>query len=562
MIETLRLKFGSGPAQPALELPAAPMTIFVGPNNSGKSEILREIAYFCVSGVSHLKHVLLDNIEFASFSETEAKGLLASLVKEPTKQDHVNPSGLVYGKGPHRFSGYEDDIIKALMNPNDSSGIFCHQIARMHLTKLDATSRVGLVKPQPLGDLQKDADNLLGVLFRNNELRREVRKIALEAFGLHLVVDATLGGQVRLRFAKTPPKDELQEKGLHASAVEYHRSNCDIIEMSDGVKAFTGTIVEVVAGTPSIILIDEPEAFLHPSLAFLLGREVARLAAKTDKRVFVATHSAHFIMGCIQAAARTNIVRLTYQNELATARMLPKEQLLPLMRNPLLRSTRVLEGLFYESVVVTEGDTDRAFYEEVNERLLLAQDPRGIKNCLFLNAQNKQTTHAITRPLRELGIPAASVVDIDILKNGGQEWTNYLKGGVVPPMNHPGLGQLRAAIFKACEATKKCMKRDGGISILPNVERNAATDLFDQLAAYGLFVVRGGELESWLKQVGANGKKTDWLINIFEKMGESSSDPNYVEPGDGDVWDFIGQIGNWVRNSQRKGIPEEQVTAP
>ena len=56
--------------------------------------------------------------------------------------------------------------------------------------------------------------------------------------------------------------------------------------------------------------------------------------------------------------------------------------------------------------------------ERDNERLLAENDPRGISNCLFLNAQNKQTVWDIVKPLRELGIPALAIVDIDILKDG------------------------------------------------------------------------------------------------------------------------------------------------
>src|SRR5260370_23066181 len=84
------------------------------------------------------------------------------------------------------------------------------------------------------------------------------------------------------------------------------------------------------------------------------------------------------------------------------------------MRNPLLRSTGVLGGLFYESVIVTESDADRAFYQEINERLLRFQPERGLNNALFLNAQNKQTVPTILAPLRQLGIPAAGIVDVDV----------------------------------------------------------------------------------------------------------------------------------------------------
>jgi hypothetical protein len=176
--------------------------------------------------------------------------------------------------------------------------------------------------------------------------------------------------------------------------VKYQKRNRD----SDGVKAFTGIIAEVIAGDPRVLLIDEPEAFLHPALSYKLGFELSRATAGAGKRVFVSTHNPQFVMGCIQAGVPLNIVRLTYRQGVATARVLPSDDIVRLMRNPLLRSTGVLGALFYEFVVVTESDADRAFYQEINERLLRLGGTNGIPNCLFLNAQNKQTVHHIIVP--------------------------------------------------------------------------------------------------------------------------------------------------------------------
>ena len=112
-------------------------------------------------------------------------------------------------------------------------------------------------------------------------------------------------------------------------------------------------------------------------------------------------------MGCLQSGVPVTIVRLTYHLDVPTARLLEASEIVRLMRNPLLRSTGVLNALFYESVVVTEADTDRAFYQEINERLQVGKPTWGIPNCLFLNAQNKQTIPTIVGPLRNLGIAAA-----------------------------------------------------------------------------------------------------------------------------------------------------------
>jgi hypothetical protein len=260
-------------------------------------------------------------------------------------------------------------------------------------------------------------------------------------------------------------------------------------------------------------------------------------------------------MGCIQSGAPVNIVRLTYRDNLATARVLPSADILRLMRNPLLRSTGVLSGLFYEFVVVTESDADRAFYQEINERLLRYKPEFGIPNCLFINAQNKQTVQIIIKPLRELGIPALGIVDIDILKEGGSVWSSFLDSGFVPLIEHQPLGSLRSAVKQKFDASGKDMKREGGVDILSAPDKEAANNLFNQLAEYGLFVVRNGELESWLRNLSATGHGPAWLIDIFQKMGDDPDSPTFLKPSTADVWSFTHELKKWLVNPNRKGIP-------
>ncbi|EIJ2221359.1 TPA: AAA family ATPase [Vibrio cholerae] len=348
----------------------------------------------------------------------------------------------------------------------------------------------------------------------------------------------------------------MEERGIHQEAVDFHSEAMPIALASDGVKAFTGMITEMIAGDPSVLLMDEPEAFLHPSLSFKLGKEVAGIMSESHKRLFVSTHSPNFVMGCIQSGAPVNIVRLTYRNQVATARILPNADILKLMRNPLLRSTGVLSGLFYEFVIVTESDADRAFYQEINDRLLKYSNGKGIPNCLFLHAQNKQTVKTIIKPLRELGIPVAGIVDIDILKEGGSVWTSFLDSGSIPEIERNPLAQTRQALKSKFDTTGKNMKRDGGVNLLEGEDKEALENLFDKLADYGLFVVPTGELESWLSQLNVSGHGPNWLVEIFEKMGEDPASDAYLKPTEGDVWSFIEKIALWFENPRRKGIPK------
>ncbi len=44
-----------------------------------------------------------------------------------------------------------------------------------------------------------------------------------------------------------------------------------INQASDGVKAFTGIVTEMITGDSSVLLMDESEAFLHPPMFFKLN---------------------------------------------------------------------------------------------------------------------------------------------------------------------------------------------------------------------------------------------------------------------------------------------------
>ncbi len=408
-------------------------SIFVGPNNSGKSRALIEIEQW-VRRAQVQEGQVVNRMTFEAWNKDDFEAEIEKIRVEPTLSETINPDHVLVEKlrpqdnSAARFQINRGALIGDAVNPN---GVVRHHYASylsLFTLRLDGRNRLSLTDDKPAGDLIKAAPNHLAKLFVDDKSRAEIRRIIHEAFGKYLVIDPTKIGHLRLRLSTRPPKDSREEQGWDSAAIEFHRAAMPLAESSDGVKAFVGMLSTLIAGEPNIILIDEPEAFLHPTLCARLGKEITAALKNTKRRLFVATHSASFLMGCVQGGAPINIVRLTYDGSTATARLLTKERLVPLMRNPLLRSIGVLDALFYNAVIVTEGDADRAFYQEIIERLLQAGDPRGIDGCLFLNAQNKQTVWDIVHPLRELGIPASGIVDIDVLKEGGAVWAKPMVG--------------------------------------------------------------------------------------------------------------------------------------
>ncbi|ABC30027.1 predicted ATPase [Hahella chejuensis KCTC 2396] len=556
MIKSIKLKFGRAEGLQQETIEAMPVTVFVGPNNSGKSKVLTEIHQYCKIGRVHEENLIIDSIELNGISDEHIKSIVNSVVLAPIPGESLSPTHIFVGQKGQRHHVLKHKFINALENPNSQPSHACLWYLSYNSLILNGSSRTILINEQSAGNLQHPANSSFQVLFRSDEKRKEVRRIVHESFGEYLVVDPTNLGRLNLRLSKVAPKDEMEEKGLHQEAIEFHSKATPITQTSDGVKAFTGMIIEVIAGDPSVLLIDEPEAFLHPSLSFKLGKEISGIISGSHKRLFVSTHSPNFVMGCIQSGAPINIVRLTYKNQVATARILPNKEILTLMRNPLLRSTGVLSGLFYESIIVTESDADRAFYQEINDRLLKYSNGKGIQNCLFLHAQNKQTVKTIIKPLRELGIPVGGIVDIDILKEGGTVWASFLESGFVPEIERKSLSHTRLEIKRKFEATGKDMKRGGGIKLLKGEVKETLENLFDKLSDYGLFIVPNGELESWLLELNARGHGPSWLVEVFEKMGEDPASEGYLKPSNGDVWAFIEKIAGWFDNPKRKGIPK------
>jgi predicted ATPase len=534
-----------------IDLPARGITIFVGPNNSGKSLLLREIEQaFLTHPFPGGLHLLTDyEVEWPSIEEVQSA---LDRAKQTTPPD-VPLGQVVLGRldpsaGRQNVRMDVASVLHVIKTQTDKNWLVT-QYLKWGVIRLDGRSRFSLTNDREGGDLLNPPQNVLAHLFQDDAVRLKVRTLVHDAFGLNLVIDPTMLGHLRIRLSSVPPPAD--EQSLNATARDFYRAAIHIKDASDGIQAFTGIVTAVLSGEFHTILIDEPEAFLHPPLARKLGKNLAALAAERGGALMASTHSSDFLMGCIQASSSVRVVRLEYSNGKSRGRIIDPEALESLFKRPLMRSANVISGLFYDGVVVVESDNDRAFYAEIYHRISEAKPQ--YPSILFINAQNKQTIKDMMGPLRQFGVPAAAIVDIDFVKDGGNTWTDWLKAAQMPEALHVGYGQQRAAINDALKATGKNMKTDGGLDLLGESDQIAANQLFDNLEDFGVFPVRRGELENWLPELGIPGKKTDWTVAMLERVGSDTTHPDYVRPTAGDVWELLERIVAWIKNSSRRG---------
>jgi energy-coupling factor transporter ATP-binding protein EcfA2 len=535
----------------SFELEAEGITIFVGPNNSGKSLVLREIEAIVSQDPppSNLKIVSDFDIEWPDESlinEKVEKAKASTPPDIPLGQVHF---GRINPNGGREAIQVDVSSLTNLAKQKADKGWVTTNFIKWGVIRLDGRSRFNLTNDQAGGDLEAPPQNVLSHLFQDEVARASVRSLVKDAFNVNFYVDPTNLGQLRIKLADGLLPSE--EQSLSVAARSFYRAATHIKDASDGVQAFTGIVTAVLSGEYHTILIDEPEAFLHPPLARKLGKSLAGLAAKRNGTLMASTHSSDFLMGCVQASPSVKVVRLEYSQGKSRARSIDSKSLDGFLKRPLMRSANVISGLFHDGVIVLESDNDRAFYSEIFYRL--AEGKPDYPSVLFINAQNKQTIREIIGPLREFGVPAAAIPDIDIVKDGGKTWIDWLKAAKIPGALHAGLGQQRAAIDTALRASGKDMKIDGGFELLDKQDRLAADVLFDSLNSFGVFPVRGGEVENWLSNLKVPGKKTDWAVAMLERLGSDASDPDYINPSVDDVWAFLEKVVAWIKNPARKG---------
>lgn len=562
MLKNIVLQFGSGPDSDALSFQPGAVTIFVGPNNSGKSLVLQEIETF-VSTAGQVGRKVLHRIDPEPLTPMQARELLEEREADPPAGQGmvgsnqtfvVGTGGLAYahGGGAWIFKQQVLDEFGYIANGTQFTpdAIFRFFVS-LFTVRLDGKTRFDLTEERQITDLQGPPINHLMALFKNPEARRRIRKITWNAFQRYFVLDATNMGHLRIRFSKREPQDSSEEQNWDDRAQAFHAAATDIRDLSDGMKAFTGLVAALLSADHRVMLIDEPEAFLHPILAGKLGATITNLASERDANVLASTHSADFLMECVESGD-VNVVRLTYRDERATARHLASADLKQMMRDPLLRSTGVLSGLFHEGVVVCEQDGDRALYQEVNHRLSL--NGRGsAENALFLNAYEKSTVHRIVGPLRRMGIPAAAVVDLDMIKQ--KDLNQLMRAASVPQSMIDALAVQKSRIEDKFDELDVDMKKTG-IDALPGPDKDSAQVLIDNLAQYGIFVVPVGALEQWFPQLRSRGDrptKSRWVPWVFGLM---SAEPELFPIDNKDVWSFVKKVAAWIANPERKGIPK------
>ncbi|CAL9554009.1 ATP-dependent nuclease [Streptomyces sp. enrichment culture] len=397
--------------------PSTGVTVVVGGNNVGKSTLLRQVMNLAARDFGTPAEVsrwqLVTDIRFNA--PGDLKDLSAWL------HAHVGvyvQNGLLWFGAREQPSVHEHQVRNFFNQRQDGVDRLTPQLANSFMLFADPWQRVSVIQPQEMREnVEVPPRNVMHRLEESMQMLNEVRKICREVFRIDLTLD-TLARMIQLRVGRVaipaPPVD--------AVSPEYRREVASLpplTEQGDGIKSLIALILPLVTANHPIVLIDEPEAFLHPPQASALGRILGGLAKKKGIQVILATHDKNLLTGLLSSDAEVSIVRLDRGLDGASqAHQLAVEDVRDLWGDPLLRYTNALDSLFHRLTIVAEADQDCRFYAAaLNEYEPQSEVPIPPSDVLFIPSYGKAAIYKLVRVLRAIFVPVVAVPDIDILND-------------------------------------------------------------------------------------------------------------------------------------------------
>lgn len=543
-----------------LRLDEDDIVVFVGPNNAGKSAALRELETWVAMSTPGL--VIKDATMVKVGTQSDLKAYLEAKAQKSGDSGNLTYGGIGYNIH-HSHLIYFDQ-------PSDRS-----PVAPFFAKRLTTESRIQDSNAAPaIALFQSPPSHPIHMLLMNPELAKEISDKFRHAFGKDLTPFRAGGSTFPLYIgdkpAAPPGKDELSKEFVEA----LQTSNVMLEKQGDGMRSFVAVVLHVLAAqTHSIQFLDEPEAFLHPPQARLLGRYIAENRAG-NSQLFISTHSTDVLDGLVEGGSdKVRIVRLRREGEINRVKELDNEKTKAVAKDTLARFSRVFDGIFFEHVVICEADADCMFYQSILNLPSISGDRR--PDVLFVHTAGKHRMAKLADTLRSLDVPVSVIADIDILNEEGTfkdlfqkpggDWTalnthwKTVSDAVLrqrPPLNAEQVAGLIAKQLEGAAGTGEfpdekeraikevfktvspwsAMKRSGR-NALPAGEPIKHFDALSQLCSqHGLWIVPVGEIEGFCRSIGSHGPKFVEKV-LEERILETDSELQDVRDFIREIWD-------------------------
>ncbi len=548
-IESIRFNSGD-----VVRLSPGAILVVVGPNNAGKTALLRELYSRTQESNSEDPGQICADVTFAQ--EGTPDEFLEWVEANFEKRQRL-------GDREPSFWGFEmvhsQGTIRHVWEAGN--GVAFQALKASVCTLADAKSRLNAaVAPDAINFATDAISHPIHLLYTDERAERLLSSAFRKAFGQDLVVNRSAGRTVPLMCGDAPIPAEGEDR-LSMPYLRRVNAMTPLERQGDGMNSFVGCLLALAVPSRFVVMIDEPEAFLHPPQARMLG---AVLAAKSStSQVIVATHSGDILRGLLDAGHdNIHVIRIRRTGTLNTVAELEPGDISKIWEDSILRFSNVLDGLFHERVIVCESDSDCRFYSALVDAQIDADADATRPDLMFASSGGKHRMPTVVSALTRLGVPASVVADFDLLNAEqplrsifeilGGDWSRIaadwrlLKATLetkTRPLTSAQVKQDIAAVINgvttsafpddAIEKIRLTLKavspwaavKSAGLAGIPSGQpTEAARRLLAALRNQGLFIVDCGEVERFVPSIGGHGPS--WVSAALDR--DITADPEFA----------------------------------
>ncbi|MFA5773051.1 MAG: ATP-binding protein [Candidatus Paceibacterota bacterium] len=494
----------------------ADINLILGANNTGKSTFIRELEEASKTCQIGLKNKWITGVKFeASGIKTRFDslfpGVSAFAVYEGTEQE-INSIG-----GANIFSSnWNNEVFQAMKAKLDTSETYeaiTHPskdrdwhyfsfVNNMSVSMENCDSRLSGPFFTQINRVDENYKDIVHYFYSQNSLFQKISDHIKDVFGIEIIFDDLEQGQKDIRLAPDVAKPASFPNRRNEGQFWAEHSPI-LASQGDGLKAYLKILYALFNPAKDVIIIDEPEAFLHSPQRRSLGKFIADNAS-SGKQIFISTHDSEFLRGVLtNTTCDTQVVHL-------------KEKLgkrsYTVNRTPSNTRTRnnnelMLNSYFNKLTVLCEAEDDRVIYQYASQSFF----PTPTVDIHFLGLNAKSDLFLIFKHLQSLEIETVGIVDIDVLYSG------ECLGLSLNQTEKNLIEEVKNLLNALSQADRDIFKENGVVSLSSNASLSQKVQDAIQIAKkYKIFIVPIGELESWLDTPTASKRKVQAMKNEID----------------------------------------------
>lgn len=540
-----------------IELNNDDIVVFVGANNVGKSRVLKDIKNDILESSS--KKVIVDEIEYqdTNFEEINMRNYFKNNFE-------LGPNGYDIAVDVNHTHNYNEHNFQ-----NVKSGD--KHFYKVLFSFLSTESRLNMTAPISYSFINdKLRFNVMRKLERDKKNITTLNDIVFSCFGRKIDISEGTWQNAVYKLYKFGTKDEI-DKSVSADTREARcllESLENLNDQGDGIRSAVAILASLITTTHSLYLIDEPETFLHPPQARILGRNIVDLSQ--NKQCFISTHNIDLLRGMLEKNyARIKIIKINRTDNVNEFYVLDNDSIKVVSDDKNLKYSNILNGLFYNTVVLCENESDCKFYSALLEKI----DNDCYQNTLFCAVGGKDQFKIIIPLLNKLKINFLVIADLDLINNRDKlkDLINSIetnKYNQISSIHNDFLNlfesktddqvkkqsEIKEEILSFITDThymsdetaskiRQVLKNISHLKLLKNCGKSClpageCVQKYNQIINFlnksNIFVVECGEIERFITEIDGHGSL--WVEEVFKKY------PTLDEPEYSNAKDFIKKV--------------------